>query len=210
MKKLSIMLIVVSCLLFITTSFAAQPTKKNSNPDLVGTWAIVNYADGRIYDYPYSCAVITSQNGNLFEGTFYWWNSTKMIDPGTTCYDSWDPVSCPVHTVKEYFATSYGYRQAAFSGSINSNQVIMHGEGSINYTDANGNTYVYQLNRTPMGLYDQAADTVNGVTHISVVTDVNNSLYSVSNETRGFKMYNRGTPCPMTATPASPMTWVGH
>ena len=214
-KELSISLVVVSCLFFINAVFAAPPSK-SSIPNLVGAWATEGYADGRIYEYPVSCAVITSQNGNLLGGTFYWWDSVKLIDNTAICFDPWDPVSCPSGKVKEYYedyngtGAHYGLLQADFTGSINSNQVILQGSGSITRT-YNGTNYVAELKRTSIGLYDQNSDTINGVAHLSIVTKINSlSLYSASNETRGFKMYRGGVQCPPTEPPTSPITWVGH
>lgn len=207
MKKTGIGVMVGCCLLIAGASYAAQPAK--GNPNLVGTWALVNYSDGRIYEHPFSCLAITSQSGNLFEATFYWSSTNTAVAPGTVCYDPWDPVSCPAGTVTESIITN-GYRQAAVSGSIYANQVMIHGQANISYTDPlTGSKYDYRLSRTAIGLYDQPSDSISGVTHISIVIDRDETLYGVSNETRGFRLYNRGTPCPGTQ-PTDPITWVGH
>lgn len=199
MKVIRLSLVIFSCFFLLTAAYAAPPAKI---PNLVGSWAITAYADGRIYVYPHSCLVITSQNGNLLEGTYYWHSSMKVITQGTGCYDSNDPLSCPAGTVHEFFSTTPA--SAEFSGSINANQVILQGQASETF-----GSNVFDISQTFTGLYDQASDSANGMAHVSVVRKTDGILDVVSIETRGHVIHSRGTICPMTADPA-PMTWVGH
>ncbi len=196
-----ITLVIIFASFSLSAAFAA-PTTKNTIPNLVGNWKFVSYDNGRVYDYPFQCIAIESQNGNLFQGTFYWWDSEKTKSDPTACYDLQDPVSCENGTVTETVETTR--YEGKFSGSINANQVMLYGE--VNVTKA---PYNYDVSKTAIGLYDQATDTISGFAHISLRSFSGTYMFSSSNETRGFKFYSRGAVCPMVDKPES-IRWMYH